>query len=159
MFLKVDWNILWTVLNLLVLYLLARRFLFTPLRRAMKARQDAIADELKRASDARAVGEELQRHNQEQMHAASRAASRLVDDARDHADQAYEIILAQAKQDSRHELEEMRVRIAREEALAKERLQTQTASLILEAAAKLASRKMTDADDLTLIDRFCRGEE
>lgn len=41
--LSIDpWNILWTVVNLLVLYLVFKKFLFKPVMKVINAREDMI---------------------------------------------------------------------------------------------------------------------
>ena len=40
------WNIIWIVVNLLVLYLIFKKFLFQPVLNVIKAREDLINEQL-----------------------------------------------------------------------------------------------------------------
>ena len=48
---KVDLSLLWTIINLVVFYLLLKKFLFKPVMGIMEKREQMIADGLKNASD------------------------------------------------------------------------------------------------------------
>ena len=43
------WNIIWIVVNLLVLYLIFKKFLFQPVLNVIKAREDLINEQLENA--------------------------------------------------------------------------------------------------------------
>lgn len=47
---KVDLSLLWTIINLVVFYLLLKKFLFKPVMGIMEKREQMIADGLKNAS-------------------------------------------------------------------------------------------------------------
>ena len=55
--LRLDSNILWTIINLLILYVIARKFLFGPVRKVLAARQAEID---KQFADARTAQPEAQ---------------------------------------------------------------------------------------------------
>ena len=46
---KVDLSLLWTIINLVVFYLLLKKFLFKPVMGIMEKREQMIADGLKNA--------------------------------------------------------------------------------------------------------------
>ncbi len=45
---KVDLSLLWTIINLVVFYLLLKKFLFKPVMGIMEKREQMIADGLKK---------------------------------------------------------------------------------------------------------------
>ena len=47
-----PWNILWTVVNLLVIYAIFRKFLFQPVMNVINAREKMINNQFKRADEA-----------------------------------------------------------------------------------------------------------
>ena len=49
--LNLDWNIVWTIVNLLILFLLLKRFLFKPITQMMESRAAEIENNLKDAEE------------------------------------------------------------------------------------------------------------
>ena len=47
--LNLDWNIVWTIVNILVLFLLLKHFLFKPITEMMESRTAEIENNLKDA--------------------------------------------------------------------------------------------------------------
>ena len=45
MFLKLDWGIIWPIVNIVVFYLLLRKFLFGPVSEVMEKRKKMISRE------------------------------------------------------------------------------------------------------------------
>ena len=50
--LKFDLNLLWTVINLIVFFVLMKVFLFKPIKKTLDARKELIAKQFKDAEDA-----------------------------------------------------------------------------------------------------------
>ena len=46
MFLKLDWGIIWPIVNIVVFYLLLRKFLFGPVSEVMEKRKKMISSDL-----------------------------------------------------------------------------------------------------------------
>ena len=55
--LKLDINLLYTVVNILVMYALLRKFLFKPVQDVLDKRQKMVDDELANAQDAKTKAE------------------------------------------------------------------------------------------------------
>ena len=55
--LKLDINLLWTVVNVLIMYALLRKFLFKPVQDVLDKRQKMVDDELANAQDAKTKAE------------------------------------------------------------------------------------------------------
>lgn len=50
MFLKLDWGIIWPIVNIVVFYLLLRKFLFGPVSEIMEKRKKMISSDLNEAA-------------------------------------------------------------------------------------------------------------
>ena len=57
--LNLDWNIVWTIVNILVLFLLLKHFLFKPITEMMESRTAEIENNLKDAEDQKQKASEL----------------------------------------------------------------------------------------------------
>ena len=51
--LKLDWNILFTLIYLVIFYLLMKRFLFKPILKVMNERKEMINNQMQQAEDAK----------------------------------------------------------------------------------------------------------
>ena len=56
--LKFDLNLLWTVINLIVFFVLMKVFLFKPIKKTLDARKELIAKQFKDAEDANNAAEQ-----------------------------------------------------------------------------------------------------
>ncbi|MBS5416082.1 MAG: ATP synthase F0 subunit B, partial [Firmicutes bacterium] len=54
MFLKLDWGIIWPIVNIVVFYLLLRKFLFGPVSEVMEKRKKMISSDLDDAAQTKA---------------------------------------------------------------------------------------------------------
>ena len=84
--LSIDpWNILWTVVNLLVLYAIFKKFLYQPVMNVINARDDLVksqfADAKKEQDDAKA----LKAAYQDKLESAKTEADQIILEARDRA--------------------------------------------------------------------------
>ena len=72
------WNILISLVNLLILFLLVKKFLFKPIKRIMARRQEEVNKEYAEAEKARAAAEENQALWEEKMTTADEEADSIV---------------------------------------------------------------------------------
>ena len=87
---KVDLSLLWTIINLVVFYLLLKKFLFKPVMGIMEKREQMIADGLKNASDRQEEAETLKKEYESALSGAKeetqiaglamQAARKIVDE-------------------------------------------------------------------------------
>ena len=56
---SLGWNLVWTIINLIVLYLLMKKFLIGPVLGIMEKRKACIAKEMEEARVSREKAEEL----------------------------------------------------------------------------------------------------
>ena len=150
--LTLNLNILWTVVNILVLFVLLRKFLYRPVMNVIEQRQkqidDAIADAEGKKNDAQAVLAQAQDKLQNvDTEAAQRRAAyekpaekekeQLLQDAQRQAD----AIVAEGKAAAEAE-HARRLRDANAE----------TSALARDMCEKLLARNLTQQDDARLLD-------
>lgn len=154
-------GMLWTVVNLLVLYVLMKKFLWGPVTAMIESRQKEIEDDLDGAAARNAEAEAKRVKYDQQLVHAEQEAAQLVAQAKERGEREYQLILDQAKDDARKLTAQAQARIRQERAEMVRGARREVASLALLAAAKV-SRKELDADaDRALVDRFLdqAGEE
>ena len=147
-------TILFTVIDLLVLYLILRKLLFGRVNAVLEQRSALVKSEIAAAEDNNRQAEERKLQYERQLTDARHEGAKIVADAQSRAQRLYEDKMLQAEADAK------RLRSAAEAQIATEReamlrgARSEVAALALLAAAKAAERSMDGADDKALIDAF-----
>ena len=144
--LSIDpWNILWTVVNLLVLYAIFKKFLYQPVMNVINARDDLVksqfADAKKEQDDAQA----LKAAYQDKLESAKTEADQIILEARDRAQKEHEMTLEKTRVEADAMLEKAKSDIANEQEKATKAAEAEIAKLALIAARKIV--KTGDAHD------------
>ena len=84
-----PWNILWTVVNLLVIYAIFRKFLFQPVMNVINAREEMINNQFKSAKNAEDEADKLKKEYHDKIKTAKTEADQILADAKERAHEAY----------------------------------------------------------------------
>ena len=141
MFLKLDWGIIWPIVNIVVFYLLLRKFLFGPVSEVMEKRKKMISSDLDDAAQTKAEAEEIKQEYEKNLAQAKDEAGQIVSDARARAKNEYQNKMDQTK-------EEKQKTIAG--------LQTEIAGIALMAASKVVEKEANDKGNEKLLDDFLK---
>lgn len=147
-------TILFTIINLLVLYVFLRKFLFGRINAVLEQRAALVKGEIDSAEENSRQAQELKAQYEEKLTDARQEAAKIVADAQNRAQRAYEGKLAQAEDDAKRLRGEAEARIASEREAMLRGARSEVASLALMAAAKVAGKAMDSADDTALVDAF-----
>lgn len=147
-------TILFTVLNLLVLYLLMKHFLFKPVGDLLDRRAQTVAETLAAADTKKADAEALRTTYEAQLSTAREEAANLLAMAKQRAQRDYQSVLAAAHIDAERLMEDTRTQLAAERAAMLAGARGQVAALALLAAAKAAGQALNENTDRVLIDAF-----
>ena len=99
MFLKLDWGIIWPIVNIVVFYLLLRKFLFGPVSEVMEQRKKMISSDLDDAAQTKAEAEEIKQEYEKNLAQAKDEAGQIVSDARARAKNEYQNKMDQTKEE------------------------------------------------------------
>ena len=124
--LKFDINILWTLINLIIFFVLMKLFLFKPIKKTLDKRKELIEGQFKAAEDKEKKAEELQAEYQSQLSG--------VED---------EKIKQDAKKASELESEKARLAVKQE-----------IAELAMQAATKVVEKEVSPETNKMLYDQF-----
>lgn len=145
--LKLDINLVFTILNVLILYVLVRKFLFKPVHNILEARQAEIDKQYEDVKAAQDAADELKKKYEASVKDITKEKEEILNDAREKANGDYEKVLADAQtqadkivkdaQKNADELHQKRMQQATE----------QIADLVVAATAKIvASHQGMEAD-------------
>ena len=153
---SIDLNLVWTIINLVVLYLLLKHFLIGPVMNIMDKRKQMIDDGFKNAEAAQADANRLKQEYETALSGAKQESVQLIEDARKSAKAEYDRIVSEAgeKADTMIESAKENVRIEREQTM--KELKSQIAGLAAASAAKIISGNADEKESRDLYDQFLK---
>lgn len=156
--LKLDINLLFTVINLLIWYFLIRKFLFKPINQVIEKRKQAIED---RYEEARKVKEDAlaEKEKYEAMESGIQEEKESVmQQAQEDARAEYGKIVAEANRRAGEILEDSQRKAQQEHAVMVSRAEREIRSLLFEAASDSVRN---ETDNGRIYDQFLEkaGEE
>ncbi len=137
-----PWNILWTVVNLLVIYAIFRKFLFQPVMNVINAREKMINDQFESAKNAEDEAAKLKEEYHDKIKTAKTEADRILADAKERADEAYNSQM----EDMRVETERLKEKAKRDIEAQHEKAMQATQAEIAKLAV-VAARKILETGD------------
>lgn len=139
--LSINMGLVWTIINLIVLFLLLRHFLINPVSNIMEQRRKLIADGLQNAQDTQDEANRLKAEYEEALSGAKKESAEIVDKARIDARAEYDRIVGEAGVKAGNIIENAKenVRIEREQTM--KELQSQIAGLAIASAEKIVGDK------------------
>ena len=143
--LRLDINIVWTILNLLIIFAIVKIFLIKPIHKILDARQAEIdkqyANELKGQYEASLSGVQAEKES-------------ILNEARGKASNEYDRIVADAQTEAKKIMDNASKNATLEEQKRIEQAQEQIAGLVVEATAKLVAAKQNADSDRELYNQF-----
>ena len=98
--LSIDfWNILFTVINLLIFFLIIKFFLLKPIKKVMDKRQQMIQDDFDSASKAKNEAEELKAEYEGNIQSAKDKAAEITETAKRNAESHRATVIENANAD------------------------------------------------------------
>ena len=150
--LRIDSNILWTIINLLILYALMKHFLFQPVHDILGKRKQEIESDFAIANQQKQEALESKNKANQQLENMQTICDGMLADAKEKASLEYEQIIADANKKSDEMIEQARIKtieVANEE---KAKAKSEIADLINKAADKITNTK----SDEKLYDDFLK---
>ena len=157
--LDIDFTFVWVGVNLLVLYLLLRKFLFGKVGALIDQRAQSIASDIEAGETARKEGEAYRKRYEQILATAKDESKAIVAEARQKAARDYESVLREAKGQAQALVDKAREDIERERGEAYEQVKGSVASLALLAASKVIEHNMDSDKNRKLVDAFLSREE
>ena len=97
---SLGWSLVWTIINLIVLYLLMKKFLIGPVLGIMEKRKACIAKEMEEARVSREKAEELKLQYEKSLAMAKEESSQILENAKTDARQVRESIVKNANNEA-----------------------------------------------------------
>lgn len=154
-FLSIDvGTILFTLCNLLILFIGIRHFLFKPVNNILEERQSAVDQSLRDAEEAKTRAEAAEAEYHEKLANAKEESAEMLRNATRKAQQRSDEIVAQAKAEAAGIMQQNRDELDRERRRAESELRSEVAGLAVSVAEKVVEREINQDDHARLIDEF-----
>lgn len=151
------WNILISLLNLLILFLILKKFLFKPVRKALADRQEQVDSMYGEADKSRTEANAMKRQYEEKMAAARDEADGLVRTATRNAQQRSDAMLAETTGHLSYMKQKAEEDIAQEKKQMLRDVQGEISQMAVEIASKIVGREINAEDHKQLVDDFIRN--
>ena len=149
-----PWTALFTLLNTLTIFFVARKFLFGPVTKIIDDRQKEIDDMYKSADSAKMQAEELRTDYQQKLTTAQATSERIVKEAVARGQRREEEILRQANAEASQMLNKAAADIAMEKKKAINDAKDEISGMAIAIAEKVVGRELNAADQAQLVDNF-----
>ncbi len=150
--LRIDSNILWTIINLLILYALMKHFLFQPVHDILGKRKQEIESDFALANQQKQEALESKNKANQQLENMQTICDGMLADAKEKASLEYEQIIADANKKSDEMIEQARTKTIEAANEEKAKAKSEIADLINKAADKITNTK----SDEKLYDDFLK---
>ena len=148
------WTMIFAWVNLLILYLLFKKFLFVPIKNMIDSRQKEIDDMYENAENAQKNAKELQAQYEDKISKAEEESEQIVKSAVRRAQLKEEEILKEAGRQADRTLERAQEQIALEKKQAINDVKDQIAEVAIGIASAVIERDVSESEHKQLIDDF-----
>mgnify|MGYP000035994247 FL=1 len=150
--LKLDINLLWTVVNVLVMYAVLRKFLFKPVQDVIAKRQQMVDANLADAETSKKEAAETMNAAQEKLRNVDNEAAARREESAQQAEKQKEQLLTEAQRQADAIVAEGKAAAEAERASKLRQADAQIADLTRTMCAKVLERNLTQQDDARMLD-------
>ena len=148
------WTALFILLNTLIIFFVAKKFLFGPVTKIIEKRQQEIDDMYTQADTARETAVKLQSEYEDKLSQAAATSERLVKEATVRAQGREEEIIREANQRAEASRAKASADIAQEKKKALNDAKDEISVIALAIAGKVVGRELNAEDQSKLVDSF-----
>ena len=145
-------------INLLVLYLFLKKFLFKPVTAFMEKRTATIKESLTNAETVKLEAHELKQKYEDQLRSAKVEVEKIMNDAVIRANKEHDAIVDAAELKAAGIIENANKEIERNKLSVLKDIKNQVSSLALAAASKVIEVNMDTAANRAIVDKFINEE-
>ena len=149
--------IAWTIITFVVVLIILKRFVWSPLLEALDERQKRIRDALEGAEQARDEAQAALAEHQKALAGAESEAREIVAQAREAGERVRTDIIDEARRSAEQTVEQARRSIETEKQAALSELRREVADLAVRAAGEIVNANLDDERNRQLVDDLIAG--
>ncbi|MBR3532554.1 MAG: F0F1 ATP synthase subunit B [Clostridiales bacterium] len=148
------WQIIISLLNLVILFLLFRKFLFEPVKKVIAKRQTEVESVYDKAAKAQDEADELKSSWESKMKTAQDEADKIVKEATEKADRRNEVMLYESREKAESIIRKAKADAERSKADAEEYIRKEIIDVSAAMTEQILAREINMDDHKDLIDGF-----
>ena len=148
------WTALFILLNTLIIFFVAKKFLFGPVMKIITTRQQEIDDMYTKAGEAKEQAKALRTEYEDKLAAATETSDRLVKEAVARGEAREEEIIRRANAEADAILTKAGADIAQEKKKAINEAKDEISVIAMAVATKVVGRELNAEDQAGLVDSF-----
>ena len=145
------WSMIFTWCNLLILFLLVKKFLFKPVQKILKQREEEVGEMYDKAEAAQKNAEAMEAEYTEKLADAKNEAGRIMQNATKSAQLRSEEIVREAEEKAAAAMVKAEARIEQERKNALAQLQGQVADMAVAIAEKVIEKELSPKEHERLV--------
>ncbi len=153
-----NWSFVFTIINLIVLYALMKRFLYKPILNIMEQREKLIKEQLDAAKNTEDEALALKEKYEKSMENAKKEADGIMDRSRRLAQEEYDLILQDANTEAKRVMKETGKAIEIEREKTMQGLSDEIAALAVSAAGRAIGDSGNGTFDKQMMKAFLKKE-
>ncbi len=154
--LKFDWNSVFTLINLIVFYLLMKKFLFGRIKKVLDARRDMIDEQFKKAEETETLADEKLADYESRIANYEEEGKKIISDAKASAKTEYDKIIEKAQSDAKELRVDTEKQLEEEREASRKAAKEELAVLVMETAEKVVGANVTAESDSAIFDEFLK---
>ena len=151
------WSILISLANLLILFLVMKKFLFKPVMKIMNERQNQVTAIYADAENDRQAAADMKQEYETRMAAAREEADGLVRNAVQTAQRKSDAIVNEAKDQAAHLKQKAETEIQQEKKQMLDDVKTEISDLAVSIASRIMEREVNVQDHADFVDQFIQN--
>lgn len=148
------WQILISLANLVILFLIFKRFLFKPVKKIVSQREAEVSALYDEADKTKEGAYELKASWEDRMKTADDEADRIIKEAADKAEHRNEVLLYESREKAESMIRKAKAQIARDQADAEEAMRKEIVDVSSALTEQVLGREINMDDHRELIDSF-----
>jgi len=151
------WQILISLANLLIMYLILKKFLFGPVQKVLATRQKQVDDIYGEANKSRESAESMRQEYEEKLATARDEADGIVRSAVQTAQRRSDTMVSEAAEQVSHMQQKAASEIAQEKKQMLEGVRSEISDIAVEIASRIVGREVRKEDHESFVDDFIRN--
>lgn len=152
--LRLDWNLLFIVIDLLVLYLLMKKFLFKPVAKIIAERQAEADKQFSEAEAKKAEAMDLKSKYELSISQVEQEKVKTIQEARKTADDEYHRIINEASDKAKQLKVDAQIEAENQKTQILKKAEKEIADMVVDAATKVVGGNSGAQVDSTLYNQF-----
>lgn len=153
------WNFIWSAVNIIILFILLKIFLFKPINKIMDERTQSIKNDIDSAKKSKEEAEALKQKYSDDLNSAKAEAQQIIMKAHEEAETEKAAIIKRSQEEADQIVVEANKSIENERKKVLAQAQTQIADLAIEAASRIIGENVDDEKNRKLVDKFLSEED